>query len=37
VIPTEKGAAKLMQQYGARNHINARVTSIKIDEVISLS
>jgi molybdopterin-binding protein len=25
-----------MQQYGARNQINARVTSIKTDEVMSL-
>ena len=32
----EKGAAKLMQQFGARNQINARVTSINSDEIMSL-
>jgi molybdate transport system regulatory protein len=35
-IPREKGATKLMAQYGARNQISARVTSIKTDEVMSL-
>ena len=35
-IQREKGAAKLMQQFGARNQINARVTSISSDEIMSL-
>jgi molybdopterin-binding protein len=35
-IPREKGATNLMPQYGARNQISARVTSIKTDEVMSL-
>jgi len=32
----ERGFAKLMHQYGARNQISARVSSIKTDEVMSL-
>ena len=35
-ILREKGATNLMPQYGARNQISARVTSIKTDEVMSL-
>ena len=35
-IPREEGATKLVPQYGARNQISARVTSIKTDEVMSL-
>jgi len=35
-IPREKGSTNLMPQYGARNQISARVTSIKTDEVMSL-